>query len=115
MIEPISKLWHDYAERVGGNEQSVTKMDLHGAPITVVASRDPNLIGFEGLIVKESAGAIIVVSSDNKVKQINKNHTLICLHHPKQNYEINLSAIRCRPFHRPTKKYKMRTPIDLPF
>lgn len=115
LIEPISKLWLDYAGRISSNEQSVTKMDLHGAPITVISSKDPNLIGFDGLIVKESAGAIIVVSKDNKVKQINKNHTLVCLHHPKQNYEINLTAIRCRPFQRPTKKFKMRTPLNLPF
>jgi RNase P/RNase MRP subunit p29 len=90
-------------------------MDLHGAKVTVVASPDPTMVGISGAIVKESFGALIIVTANNEVKQINKNHTLIRLETPKGQFEINLSAVRCRPHLKPTKRWKQRTPVMLPY
>ena len=112
---PIASLWEQYAERLPGTEQSVAKMDLHGAEVTVVSSPDPTLIGVKGRILKESYGAIIIVSEDDTVRQINKNHTLISLKTPKGNFEINMTAIRCHPYLKASKRWKQRTPISLPY
>lgn len=115
-LNPISDLWTQYASRITPTEQNVAKMDYHGASITVISSPDPNLIGITGRIVKDSYGALIIISDDNRYRQINKNHTLIELKMPQgDRFEINLSTLRCRPSQKPSKKWKQRTPISLPF
>ncbi|KAK8896398.1 RNase P/RNase MRP complex subunit [Tritrichomonas musculus] len=115
-MDPISKLWTEYATRITPTEQNIARMDLHGATITVISSPDPNLVGVTGRIIKESYGALIVISEDNKYRQINKNHTIAHLQMPQgQTFEINFSTLRCRPCLKVTKKWKQRTPISLPF
>lgn len=114
-FSPISSLWDEYASRVANNESSVIKMDYHGANITVTSSPDPGLVGLSGRIVKETYGTLIIISEDNKMRQVNKNHTLIDVHTPTGDYEVNLSTIRCKPYLKASKKRKQRTPIDLPF
>jgi ribonuclease P protein subunit POP4 len=112
---PISKLWDEYADRLPNSEQSVSKMDLHGAKITVVASPDPNLVGIEGRVVKESFGALIVISEDNRIREVIKNHTVAVVETPNGKFEVNLSAIRIRPAMKATKKWKQRSPVPLPY
>lgn len=115
-MNPISDLWNQYALRITPTEQNVARMDLHGALITVVSSPDPSLVGVTGRIVKESFGALIVITDEDKYKQINKNHTIAELQMPQgERFEINFSTLRCRPYIKATKKWKQRTPISLPF
>jgi RNase P/RNase MRP subunit p29 len=114
-IQPICSLWEEYAARLSESEPSVAKMDLHGAKITVTTCPDPSLVGISGAIVKESFGALIIVTRDNEVKQVNKNHTLIDVETPKGHYEINLGGIRCRPYLKATKRWKQRIPVLLPY
>lgn len=112
---PIASLWEQYAARLSGTEQSIAKMDLHGAEVTVVSSPDPGLIGATGRILKESYGALIIVSEDNTIRQINKNHTVINLKTPHGVFEMNLSAVRCHPYLKASKRWKQRTPLSLPY
>ena len=114
-VSPIARLWKEYAQRIPEENLNVSKMDLHGAFVTVTSSRDPSLIGVSGIVVKESYGALIIVSEDNKVRQINKNYSIIELTINEKTFEINLAAIRCKPYQRPTKKWKVNTPLSLPF
>jgi RNase P/RNase MRP subunit p29 len=114
-ISPIADLWDKYASQVDGSEQSIARMDLHGAQLTVLSSPDPSFAGVTGRVVKESFGAIIIVSEDNKVRQLNKNHTVIRLETPLGPYEVNLSAICFRPSMKATKKWKQRIPVILPY
>ncbi|OHT11805.1 hypothetical protein TRFO_18587 [Tritrichomonas foetus] len=129
-MDKISKLWEEYASKIKGHEQSVAKMDFHGATITITASPDPSIVGLTGRIIKESYGALIIISEDNKIRQVNKNHTIaeVCLPLTKSDnseqtespelqdrYEINFTTMRCRPYLRATKRWKHRTPIELPF
>jgi hypothetical protein len=51
-ISPIASLWDEYARKMGDSEQAVTRMDLHGAKLTVLASDDPSLVGLAGRVVK---------------------------------------------------------------
>ena len=114
-LNPVASLWEEYAERLNGTEQSVAKMDLHGATVRVVSSPDPTLIGVCGRIVKESYGSLLIISEDDKLRRINKNHTVIDLETPHGHFEINLSSVRCRPFLKATKRWKQRTPLALPY
>ena len=114
-ISPISNLWKEYSQRIQPENINVSKMDLHGAYVTVTSSRDPSLVGVSGVVVKESYGALVIVSEDNKVRQINKNYSIIELNVQDKTFEINLAAMRCKPYQRPTKKWKTNTPLSLPF
>ena len=114
-LDPVASLWHEYAARLSGTEQSVAKMDFHGATVKVVSSPDPTLIGLSGRVVKESYGALLIISEDNQLRQVNKNHTVIDIETPHGHFEVNLSAVRCRPFLKATKRWKQRTPLDLPY
>jgi RNase P/RNase MRP subunit p29 len=114
-FSPIGDLWDEYAKRLPDSEQSVSKMDLHGAKITITASRDPNLIGVSGRVVKESYGALVVISEDSSVRQINKSHTVAEIETPNGRYELNLTALRIRPSMKIMKKWKQRSAVPLPY
>lgn len=114
-LDKINELWKDYATRIGDNEANVAKMDLHGAAITVTVSPDPTLIGVSGRIVKENYGSIILVTPDDDIKSINKNHTVVDLHSPKGEFELNLSGLLCQPYLKPTRKWKLRYSVPLPY
>lgn len=115
-LNPISQLWTEYASRLPETEQAVSKMDLHGAYITITASPDPGIVGLSGRIVRESYGALQIISEDNKLRQINKNHTVGHLVMPQgKTFEMNFTAMRCRPYLKSTKRVKQRTPLPLPF
>ena len=114
-IEPISQMWQEYASRINETEISVAKMDLHGANIKITASPDPSIVGVSGRILKEGHGSMILVTEKDEIKHINKNHPVITLQTPKSFYEVNLSAMMGRPYHRTSKKWKARYPIPLPF
>jgi ribonuclease P protein subunit POP4 len=112
---PIADLWREYAARLSETEQTVSKMDFHGAHVVVVSSADPSIVGVHGLVVKESFGELVLISEDDAVRHIPKNHTVINLETPKGHFEVNLGAMRCRPYLRATKKWKHRTPLPLPY
>ena len=114
-FDQISKLWEDYSERIAKNEKAVATMDLHGACVTVTASPDPSLVGVKGRIVKETYGTLLIISDDNKVRQVNKNHTVVELETKNGNFELNLSTLRCHPYLKATKKWKQRSPMPLPY
>ena len=114
-LDKISELWGEYSKRIGESELSVAKMDLHGAFLTVTKANDPSYVGVKGRVVKESYGSIILITEDDKLKHIIKNHTVAELQLPHGKFEINFSALRCRPYLKMTKKWKSRTPLEIPY
>ncbi len=115
-FDQISKFWEEYANRLNETELSVYRMDIHGATILVTSSPDPSIVGLKGRVVKESTNAIILISEDNVLRQINKKHTIIELDTPQGNrYEINLGTMCFNPYLKPTRKNKQRAPLSLPY
>ena len=114
-LKPVYALWDEYAGRVAESESHVAKMDLHGAAVRIVKAADPSLAGFTGRVVKESFNTITVIDESGVIRVIGKEQTLIDLETPNGLFEVNLSGMRCRPYLRPTKKWKQPTPVDLPF
>jgi ribonuclease P protein subunit POP4 len=112
---PIATFWDEYAGRLPNTEQSVSKMDLHGAKIKIVASRDPTIVGIEGRVVKESFGELIIISEDNVMREVIKNHTVAVIETPKGRFEMNLSGFRIRSAMKASKKWKQRIPVPLPY
>lgn len=114
-LAPLSALWDAYSSRVGTSERAVAAMDLHGARVTVTASADPSLVGVTGTVARESFGALLIVSPDDRVRQVNKNHTVVALETAHGRFELNLSALRCQPHLKATKRWKQRAPLPMPY
>lgn len=87
----------------------VLRMDLHGADVHVVHSRDPTLLGVKGVLVAETANTIVVVTEQNRLIRIAKAVTIIriSLQNGKA-VELKLSALRMRAAERSARKIKKR-------
>lgn len=111
---PLMNLWKSYAESVVGNEPQKTagdrilRMDLHGAPVRVVRSKDPGLVGVEGILIAETANTIIVVVKANRTLTVPKNVSIISVQFEKFSVELNLQGIRMRASERSAKKIKKK-------
>ena len=97
------------------NESNIAKMDFHGAKITVISANDPTIVGETGRVIRDNYGTLMIINEDKQCKLICKKGTLIELQTPSNTYEINLTGMMCRPSQRPTKRWKLRIPVDLPY
>lgn len=111
---PLMQLWKDYASKlvagdnIANSGDRVLRMDLHGAPIEVIRSRDPGLVGVQGILVVETANTVIVVTEQNKAKTIPKNISVIRLRFADVSVEISLPALQFRASERSARKIKKR-------
>ena len=79
----LHEMWKKYASIAMQGDSSVPgrraiadrlyQIDLHGALVTVVRSRDPSLVGRVGVVVREHSGAFDVVTPESKVIRLIKS------------------------------------------
>lgn len=68
---PLTRLWDEYATKVissNSNETAALKLcglDYHGCVMTVVRSTCPSRVGLEGVVIKETAKTLLLVSKAN--------------------------------------------------
>jgi len=111
---PLMKLWQDYAAKLVSKESMHTcadrilRMDLHGAPVEVIRSRDPGLVGVSGILVAETANTIIVVVKEDRALTIPKNVSVISVQFRDISVEISLPALQFRASERSARKIKKR-------
>lgn len=111
---PLMQLWTDYASKLIKDENvtnygdRVLRMDLHGAPVHVVRSRDPGLVGIKGILVAETANTIIVVTEKDRALTVPKNVAVIRIEFGKIALEISLPALQFRASERAARKIKKR-------
>lgn len=116
---PLLDLWKDYASKLLQDDEvknygdRVLRMDLHGAPVEVVRSRDPGLVGLSGILVAETANTIIVITKKNRAKTVPKNVAVIRILLKNVAIEISLPALQFRASERSARKMKKRyfTPL----
>lgn len=113
IYEPLRKLWLDYATKLYQNSRlsfadSVVRMDLHGAPVTVTRARDPSLVGLSGTLVAETANTIIVVTQKDRAITIPKNVSIVNIQFEDVTVEIFLPALTFRASERSARKIKKR-------
>lgn len=115
---PLMTLWKDYATKLLGEERlanygdRILRMDLHGAPVEVVRSLDPGLVGVTGILVAETARTIIVVTKQNRALTVPKKVSVVRTRIGKASVEVSLPALQFRAAERSARKIKKR---HLPF
>lgn len=111
---PLMELWTDYASKLIKDDNvtnygdRILRMDLHGAPVEVIRSRDPGLIGVKGILVAETANTILVVTEKDRALTIPKNVTVIRILFGRIAVEISLQALQFRASERAARKIKKR-------
>lgn len=63
-------------------QSKIVKADLTGAKLSVVAAKNPSLIGLAGILLEETAGSFRLVSVDGKVRVVPKVGAQFCLSMP---------------------------------
>ncbi len=112
LYEPLAALWKQYVARAigDGTHQNlgdrIVRMDLHGAPVEVVRSRDPGLVGVKGILIAETANTILVVTKKDRVLTIPKNITVIRFVVGTKIVELMLPALAFRASERSARKLK---------
>ena len=85
--EPLHKLWIGYIQEVlfdgrksvavdTGSASKLCASDFHGAELEVVRSRCVSRIGVKGIVVKDSRFTFEIVTKDDGVKMVPKEHTI---------------------------------------
>lgn len=113
IYQPLLELWIDYASKlrrddINGFPGRVTRMDLHGAPVSIIRCRDPGLVGIEGILVAETANTIIIVTKKNTAVTVPKNVTVISIKVDGIEIEIYLPALAFRASERSARKIKKK-------
>lgn len=79
-FEKINTLWQQYA-KINLKENvrdslSIFRMDLHGCLIKCTASKNPTLVGAEGIIVQETRNTFLVIRKTNRLLTLPKRESI---------------------------------------
>lgn len=118
LYEPLAQLWRDYVNNAVGDgsrqniSERIVRMDLHGAVVQVVRSKDPGLVGVRGILIAETANTILVVTKADRVITVPKSVAVIRFVVGKKLVELVLPALMFRASERSVRKLK-KTKKDL--
>jgi ribonuclease P protein subunit POP4 len=118
---PLHFMWKEYFGTVVGtpkNENAETmkrwlKFDYHGCFFTVVKSRNPSLLGIKGILVKETAKTMQLITCDDKLRVIPKDSTIIGFVWKEKQILLHTQYLQHRSEDRSVRKYKAQETIDL--
>ncbi|KAL8738169.1 MAG: hypothetical protein Q9181_001027 [Wetmoreana brouardii] len=148
---PIYRMWLRYIWEilgmVKGKQNWVTAQgagaklasaDFHGAKLLVVRSKCVSTVGLEGIVVRDTKFTFQLVTKEDKLKTVPKNHTLFKFHIPQPDavpdspdprlgkdiakddiganalaFEVHGSSFEHRAIDRATKKFKQRNMTEL--
>jgi RNase P/RNase MRP subunit p29 len=120
-MQEMNRLWVQYIDALGrGRPGSATALplasgqlreklmraDLHGALVRVAQSRNRCAVGLVGIVLVESKLAFQIVTRDNEVKLVPKQHTAFDVHHPTAIFRFFGNQLLTRAAERSTKKCK---------
>lgn len=112
LYEPLAKLWAEYATNISANVpvaklgERILRMDLHGAVVEVVRSKDPGLVGKRGILIAETANTILLALKTDRVITVPKSVAVIRLNVGDQTVEVMLPALTYRSSERSARKMK---------
>lgn len=86
----------------------MVRMDLHGAYVEVVRARDVGLVGVNGVLVKETANTIVVVTKRDKAITVAKVAAVVRIEVLDLQVEVFLAGLRYRAAERSARKIKKR-------
>eukprot|EP01046_Picozoa_sp_COSAG06_P045115 COSAG06_NODE_6186_length_3060_cov_2.881121_3_plen_273_part_00 len=86
----MDECWSTLGEPDAPTPSLSDPIDLTGALPTVVEARCPSHVGLCGLVVRESAETIQLLTVKNKLKRVPKKHTVICFTHRQKQLTLPL-------------------------
>lgn len=86
----------------------ILRMDLHGALVEVLRSRDPGLVAKTGILVAETANTVMLVTKQDRVLTLPKVVCLVAIKVADVSVELFLPALRFRASERSARKMKKR-------
>ncbi|KAL8694828.1 MAG: hypothetical protein Q9218_000587 [Villophora microphyllina] len=148
---PLYRMWIRYIWEilgmVKGKEHWVTAQgagpklasaDFHGAKVMVVRSKCVSMVGLQGIVVRDTKFTFQIITQQNELKMIPKNHTIFKIQIPQPDaveenpdlkldkdigdeemeanvlvFELHGSSFEHRAIDRATKKFKQRNMIEL--
>lgn len=78
LFEKVNELWKQYSQKVicDKDQMSLLRMDLHGCKLKCTASRNPTLVGTEGIVVQETKNTFQVIIPTNRLMTLPKRESL---------------------------------------
>ena len=137
IYEPLHKMWCGYMREILGltdNKRAwvnasgagpmLVSADYHGALVEVVRSRCGSRIGLKGIVVKDTKFTFEIVTMENKLKTVPKEHTVFKFEVPFEQssdaekkkpliFEMMGSQFENRAPERANKKFKAHFDPDL--
>ncbi|CZT17968.1 related to ribonuclease P protein subunit p29 [Ramularia collo-cygni] len=129
IYEPLHTMWCTYMREVLGERSYVDaniagplliSADYHGALLEVARSRCVSRVGLRGIVVKDTRFTFEMITENNEVKKVPKEHTLFKFELPRKEedckamvFEIHGSQFESRAPDRANRKFKMHIDPDL--
>ncbi|KAL1798647.1 hypothetical protein ACET3X_002684 [Alternaria dauci] len=138
IYEGLHNLWVGYMREVLGlsdparcvlvtpnsSGQLLATADMHGALVTVVRSRCVSRVGLEGIIVRDTRFTFEIITKNNSVKSVPKEHMILRFEVPllEQDgetptkplvFELNAEQFQTRAADRANRKFRMHYQPDI--
>lgn len=77
-MEKVHDLWQQYAKKVlnDADQMSIVRMELHGCKLQCTASKNPTLVGSEGIVVQETRNTFLIITLTNRLLTLPKRESL---------------------------------------
>lgn len=80
VFEEIHNLWQQYYATVikmkNASSMELFRMDLHGCELKCTASKNPTLIGCEGIVVQETKNTFLIIKKTNRLVTLPKRESI---------------------------------------
>lgn len=77
-FEEVHDLWLQYVDKVlcDKDPMSVFRIDLHGCKLRCTASKNPTLVGAEGIVVQETKNTFLIIKTTNRLLIMPKRESI---------------------------------------
>lgn len=107
-FEKIHSLWLQYVDKVLENSDpsNIFRIDLHGCHLSCTASKNPSLVGSEGIVVQETKNTFLVIKQNNRLVTLPKRESIFEFDVDKKRYRIHGCNLMFTSQARTKVKYK---------
>lgn len=78
VLEGVHEMWQQYSAIILEKHSNldVFRMDLHGCELKCTASKNPTLVGCEGIVVEETKNTFLIIKSTNRFVTLPKRESI---------------------------------------
>ncbi|XP_060075358.1 ribonuclease P protein subunit p29-like [Ylistrum balloti] len=121
---PLHQLWLEYMDELiqfnnlqpsmmMNVQNKLIKADFHGSLLTVQRSKCPSYVGVTGILLQETKNTFLLITRDNKVKCIPKQHSVFTFMLGSYMFTIYGTNFRVRSSERSARKFKSKATVDI--